>query len=60
MDHTNHCEQVAKGPMRAKRHVCQNIPDDVFRVLHIIFITTMTVNDVNLYFAFRGVNGLSS
>ena len=31
MDHTNHCEQAAKGPRCAKRHVCQNCPDDVFR-----------------------------
>jgi hypothetical protein len=30
------------------------------RVLHIIFITLMTVNDVNLYVSFRGVSGLDS
>jgi hypothetical protein len=29
VDHTNHCEQAAKDPRRAKRHVCQNCPDDV-------------------------------
>jgi hypothetical protein len=29
-------------------------------VLHIIFIIPMTVNDVNLYVAFRGVSGLNS
>ena len=29
MDHTNHCEQAVKGLRRAKRHVCQNYPDDV-------------------------------
>ena len=31
MDHTNHCEQATKGPRHAKRHVCQNCPDDVCR-----------------------------
>ena len=31
MDHTNHCEQDAKDPRRAKRHVFQNSPDDVCR-----------------------------
>jgi hypothetical protein len=30
------------------------------KVLHIIFIIPMTVNDVNLSVAFRGVSGLSS
>jgi hypothetical protein len=29
-------------------------------VLHIIFVIPMTVNDVNLFVAFRGVSGLSS
>jgi hypothetical protein len=29
-------------------------------LLHIIFVIPMTVNDVNLYVAFRGVSGLSS
>jgi hypothetical protein len=29
VDHTNHCEQDAKGPRRAKRHVCQNCHDHV-------------------------------
>jgi hypothetical protein len=29
VDHTNHCEHDAKGPRRAKRHVCKNCPDDV-------------------------------
>jgi hypothetical protein len=29
-------------------------------LLHIIFITLMTINDVNLYVAFRGVSGLNS
>jgi hypothetical protein len=29
-------------------------------VLHIIFVIPMTVNDVNLSVAFRGVSGLSS
>jgi hypothetical protein len=29
-------------------------------VLHIIFVIPMTVNDVNLFFSFRGVSGLSS
>jgi hypothetical protein len=31
VDHTIHCEHVAKGPRRAKRHVCQNCLDDVYR-----------------------------
>jgi hypothetical protein len=31
VDHTNHREQAAKGPRRAKRHVCQNCFDDVFQ-----------------------------
>jgi hypothetical protein len=30
------------------------------RVLHIIFIIPMTINDVNLYVSFGGVSGLSS
>jgi hypothetical protein len=29
-------------------------------LLHIIFVIPMTVNDVNLSIAFRGVSGLSS
>jgi hypothetical protein len=29
-------------------------------MLHIIFVTLMTVNGVNLFVAFRGVNGLNS
>jgi hypothetical protein len=28
-------------------------------VLHIIFVTPMTVNDVNLSFVFRRINGLN-
>jgi hypothetical protein len=31
VDHTNHCEQATKDPRHAKRHVCQNCPDDVCR-----------------------------
>ena len=31
LDRTSHCEQEAKGPRRAKRHICQNCPDDVCR-----------------------------
>ena len=31
-DHTSHYAQAPKEPRRAKRHVCQNCPDDVFRV----------------------------
>jgi hypothetical protein len=31
VDHTSHCEQVAKGPRCAKRHAYQNFPDDVCR-----------------------------
>ena len=31
-DHTSHYAQAPKEPRRAKRHVCQNFPDDVFRV----------------------------
>jgi hypothetical protein len=31
LDHTNRCEQVTKGPRHAKRHICQNYPNDVFR-----------------------------
>ena len=31
MDHTNHCEQAAKDPRHAKRHVCQNYPNEVCR-----------------------------
>ena len=29
MDHTNHCEQAAKGLRRAKRHVWKNCFNDV-------------------------------
>jgi hypothetical protein len=29
VDHTNHCEQAAKDPRHAKRHIFQNYPDDV-------------------------------
>lgn len=32
VDHINHCAQAVKGLRRAKRHVFQNCPDDVFRV----------------------------
>jgi hypothetical protein len=32
----------------------------IWKLLHIIFIIPMTVNDVNLSVAFRGVSGLSS
>jgi hypothetical protein len=28
-------------------------------VLHIIFVTLMTINDVNLYVVFRGISGLN-
>ena len=31
MNHTNHYEQDEKGSRHAKRHICQNYPDDVFR-----------------------------
>jgi hypothetical protein len=31
VDHTNHCEQAAKGLRCAKRHICQNCPDDIYR-----------------------------
>jgi hypothetical protein len=31
VDHTNHCEQVAKGSRRAKRHIFQKSPEDVCR-----------------------------
>ena len=31
-DHTSHYAQVPREPRRAKRHVCQNCLDDVFRV----------------------------
>ena len=31
-DHTSHYAQAPREPKRAKRHVCQNCPDDVFRV----------------------------
>ena len=31
-DHTSHYAQAPREPRRAKRHVCQNYPDDVFRV----------------------------
>jgi hypothetical protein len=31
VDHTNHCEQAAKDLRCAKRHVCQNCPNDVCR-----------------------------
>src|SRR5882757_3530582 len=30
--HTSHYAQALREPRRAKRHVCQNYPDDVFRV----------------------------
>ena len=32
VDHINHCAQAVKRLRRAKRHVFQNCPDDVFRV----------------------------
>ena len=32
VDHINHYAQAVKGLRRAKRHVFQNYPDDVFRV----------------------------
>ena len=32
VDHINHYAQAVKGLRRAKRHVFQNCPDDVFRV----------------------------
>jgi hypothetical protein len=31
VDHTSHCEQAAKGPRRAKRHICQKCLNDVFQ-----------------------------
>ena len=31
-DHTSHYAQVAMGVRRGKRNICQNCPDDVFRV----------------------------
>ena len=31
-DHTSHYAKALREPRRAKRHVCQNCPDDVFRV----------------------------
>ena len=31
-DHTSHYAQAPREPRSAKRHVCQNCPDDVFRV----------------------------
>jgi hypothetical protein len=31
VDNTSHCDQATKGLWHAKRHVCQNCPDDVFR-----------------------------
>jgi hypothetical protein len=31
VDHKNHREQATKGPRHAKRHVCQNCLDDVYR-----------------------------
>jgi hypothetical protein len=31
VDHTSQCEQVVKGLRHAKRHVCQNWPNDVYR-----------------------------
>jgi hypothetical protein len=31
VDHTNHCEQAAKGSTHAKRHVCQNCLNDACR-----------------------------
>ena len=30
--HISHYAQAPREPRRAKRHVCQNCPDDVFRV----------------------------
>jgi hypothetical protein len=38
----------------------QSTVKGVPRLLHIIFVIPMTVNDVNLSVAFRGVSGLSS
>ena len=40
------------------QELLDNVSDIV--VLHIIFIIPMTVNDVNLFFSFTGVSGLSS
>jgi hypothetical protein len=37
-----------------------SIGDKIQYVLHIIFVIHVTINDVNLYVAFRGVSGLSS
>jgi hypothetical protein len=31
VDHTSHCEQAAKGSRHARRHICQNYLDDLFR-----------------------------
>ena len=31
-DHTSHYAQAPNEPRRAKRHICQNYPDDVFQV----------------------------
>ena len=31
-DHTSHYAQAPREPKRAKRHVCQNYPNDFFRV----------------------------
>ena len=31
-DHTSHYVQARREPMCAKRHICQNFPDDVFQV----------------------------
>ena len=30
--HTSHYAQAPREPMRVKRHICQNCPNDVFRV----------------------------
>ena len=31
-DHTSHYAQAPREPRCAKRHICQNYPDDVFQV----------------------------
>ena len=43
-DHTSHYAQAPREPRRAKRHACQNCPDDVFRV-HVMYPTTNIFNN---------------
>src|ERR1700733_13817106 len=64
VDHINHCAQAVKGLRRAKRHVFQNCPDDVFRVHirnkhHLCKIPLEDLSPYFLYIDFEGSDSLS-